>query len=228
MTSNKDTNLIDEDVNESEESIVEILSKESRFMIFLYLLSYPELDLGELSKRIGKSKSTIHRDLQLLIKIGVVNELRQDFSTKSKFYALNPKFIFEDLKELQSADHLAKMNSEQRRRYFEFIVRTTRNAFFVLENSINLTFRYLDYFEDLKKDLSIPDLDTLSRWSQELGVGIRIVPLSDKTFPVYVKHYSKFAEELNKELYEVQEQGEILGGEYLIWHVILPLRKILR
>ena len=213
---------------ETEETIVDILTKESRFMIFLYLLAYPELDLGELSKRIGKSKSTIHRDLQVLIDREIVKEVRQDFSTKSKFYALNPKFIFEDMKELQSAENLAKMNEEQRKKYFEFMIKTTRNAFFVLENSINMTYRYLDYFKDFKKDLPIPDIDTLSTWGQELGVGIRIIPLSEKTFPIYIKHYAKFGEELNKELYEKQEEDEIFGGEYLVWHVVLPLRRILR
>ena len=212
----------------SEESIVEVLSKESRFMIFLYLLSYPELDLGELSKRIGKSKSTIHRDLQVLIEKGIVNEIRQDYSTKSKFYALNPKFIFEDLPELQSPTSIAKMTEEKRKEMFEFIIQTSKNALFILDNSINLTFRYLDHFKHLKKALSIPDSETFFTWGQELGIGIRIIPLSEKTFPIYVKHYVKFAEELNKEIYESQKDEEILGGEYLVWHVNLPLRKILR
>jgi len=211
-----------------EEGIVEVLSKESRFMIFLYLLSYPELDLGGLSKRIGKSKSTIHRDLQVLIETGIVNEIRQDYSTRSKFYALNPKFIFEDLPELQSPTNIAKMTEEKRKNLFEFIIQTARNALFILDNSINLTYRYLDHFEHLKKALSIPDPETFFRWGQELGVGIRIIPLSEKTFPIYVKHYTKFAEELNKEIYESQGNEEVLGGEYLVWHVNLPLRKILR
>jgi len=45
---------------------------------------------------------------------------------------------------------------------------------------------------------------------------------------IYVKHYTKFAEELNKEIYESQGNEEVLGGEYLVWHVNLPLSKILR
>ena len=228
MNEDEQPDLKSTDVSDSKENVLDVIAKESRFMIILYLLSYPELGLGELSKRIGKSKSTIHRDLKILLKHGIVNEVRKDYPTKSKYYALDPKFIFEELKDLQSPEHIAKMSQEQRRKLFEFLIESTKKAFLILNNSINLTFRYLDYFEDIKRNLPIPDLETFSMWGRELDLGIRVIPLSEKTYHIYGKHFAKFSQELSKELYEIQKKGEILGGEYLVWHVILPLRKILR
>ena len=228
MASKNQTSQRSKDTKDSEEDMLDILAKESRFMIILYLLSYPELGLGELSKRIGKSKSTIHRDLKILQKHGIVYEIRQDYSTKSKYYALNPKFIFEDLRNLQSPESIERMSEEQRRKLFEFLMESTKKAFYILDNSINLTIKYLDYFEDLKKNLPIPDLDTFTMWGRELDLGIRVIPLSDKTYPIYGKHFARFSQELNKELYDIHKKEEEMGGEYLVWHVVLPLRKILR
>jgi len=209
-------------------NFIEILSKESRFKILLYLIAYPELSLSDLSDHINKSKATAHRDLKEMISMGIVKELRQDPSTKSKFYCVEKDFFFSLIKTLSTRNNIEKMTTEEREKTFFLIITMVKNAFFILENSIALTHKYLDYFARTKENIQIQKPDTILQWIQELDVSIRFLPLSQKTFPKYIEKLTKFATEINEELLSEELKEELFEGDYIAWNVVLPLKKILR
>ena len=209
-------------------NFIEILSKESRFKILLYLLAYPELSLTDISDYIEKSKATVHRDLKEMIAMGIVKELRQDPSTKAKFYAIEKDFFFSLLKGLSTTENIKKMSSEERQNLFAMIVTMIKNAFFMLENSIGLVLKYIDFFAKTKENIEISDMDTIMQWMQELDLTIRFIPLSQKTFPRYIEELTKFATVVNTDLLSDELKEELFEGDYIAWNVILPLKKILR
>ncbi len=213
---------------ENEENLTEILSKKSRFQIFLNLLVYPELSLTELSKFTGKSKTTIHRDLQEMIVAGLVKEYRQDSSTKSKYYVIQRKTIFRDIQILTSPEKMDKLSAEERKSTFNLLISMVNSAFFILENSIGIITKYIDRFKEAKQDLSLPDYQTFLRWIKELGVSIKFVPLSNKTLPLYEKYMTNFSTDVNSELLTSELEEELFSGEYLAWNLILPLKKALK
>ncbi len=209
-------------------NLIEVLSKKSRFQIFINLLVYPELSLTELSESIGKSKSTIHRDLQELIESGIIREHRQDSSTKSKYYVIQKKSIFQDLQIITSPEKMNKLSAEERKSAFNLLLSMIDSAFFILENSIGIVTKYVERFKEAKQDLSLPDNETFLRWIKEFGVSLRFVPLSNKTFPIYEKHLKNFVSEVSSELLSNDLQEDLFNGDYLAWNVILPMKKALK
>ncbi len=209
-------------------NLIEVLSKKSRFQIFLHLLVYPELSLTKLSESVGKSKSTVHRDLQELIEAGIIKEHRQDSSTKSKYYVIQKKTIFQDLHMITSPDKMDKLSAEERKNTFNLLMSMIDSAFFILENSIGIVTKYVERFKEAKQDLSLPDHQTFLRWMKEFGVSLRFAPLSNKTFPIYEKHLKNFYSEVNSELLTSELQEDLFNGDYLAWNVILPMKKALK
>ena len=209
-------------------NFIEILSKESRFKILLYLFAYPELSLSDISDYINKSKATAHRDLKEMISMGIVKELRQDASTKSKFYCIEKDFFLSLLRSLSSWDNIEKMKPEERDKIFFLIITMIKNAFFILENSIELTSKYLDFFAKTKENVPIQNTNTIMQWLRELDVSIRFLPLSQRTFLKYSEKLAKFAKEVNEELLSEELKEELFEGDYIAWNVILPLKKILK
>lgn len=86
-TSNKELKFIISNLEE--------IQKRAQLQIVLKLLIYGELSMRELSNKTKKSKSTIHRNLEDLIRNGIVKvskELKVRGSIKAKYYKLAEDF----------------------------------------------------------------------------------------------------------------------------------------
>ena len=78
-----------------ESSVAELLDSEIRFQIFSLLSMYPELSFTELSKKLNKSKSTLHPHLKKLIEdldlIEISKKVRRG-GNPAQYYSLKPGY----------------------------------------------------------------------------------------------------------------------------------------
>ena len=80
-----------EEIKEPEHSFKDIFKNKLRFQMWGLFSMYPELSLSDLSQKLGKSKSTIHPHLKLLLEIGLIQEVREQKvrgNIHAKIYAL--------------------------------------------------------------------------------------------------------------------------------------------
>ncbi len=79
-----------------EKSILDVLKSDVRFRIFSLLHLYPELSFSEISKKMNKSKSTIHHHLKELIDYDIIELSRQEKvrgNILAKYYSLKPGYL---------------------------------------------------------------------------------------------------------------------------------------
>jgi DNA-binding transcriptional ArsR family regulator len=72
-----------------------LLESDTRFKIWLQLSLNSEMNLGELSRQLKRSKSTIHEHLQKLLEAELIIETREESvqgRIPSKFYSLDPDY----------------------------------------------------------------------------------------------------------------------------------------
>lgn len=72
-------------------SMAEMLNSNTRLLIFAMLSIYSELSLTQLSKKVHKSKSTVHEQIQKMIAANMVEVSREEdcrSNLKQKFYSL--------------------------------------------------------------------------------------------------------------------------------------------
>ena len=84
-----------------------------RYRIWGLLNAYPELSFTELSKKLGKSKSTIHPHLQEMIKLGIVEISKKKHvraNIEAHYYSLTPNA--EDVLSLAGFDFSQGYNKE--------------------------------------------------------------------------------------------------------------------
>jgi DNA-binding transcriptional ArsR family regulator len=210
---------------DSRESI-NVIQKESRFKIVLCLIASSELSLGELSKLIGKSKSTISRDMQELIKHDLVLETRVDKKTRSKYYTINRDFLFQTLSKLSSPQYSESLSAVELKENFNLILDMITYSFFILNNTLPLVNQYIELFKKAREGITIENNEVITEWLKDMNVHLRFTPLSQKGFEVHEKHYKEFAIKVNKDLYEV-EKDQSFSGEYLTWNIVLPIKRIL-
>ncbi|NHK32627.1 MAG: winged helix-turn-helix transcriptional regulator [Asgard group archaeon] len=206
---------------------VSILEKESRFKILLHLIGTNELSLGELTERIGKSKSTISRDLQELIAHNMVLESRIDKTTKSKYYTIDRDFLYDTTAKLTNPETLDTLTPDGLKNNFNLLIEMVIYSVFILNNTLPLVGRYLELFKDARQDIKIENRVTFEQWLKDMNFHFRFTPLSKEGYEIHEKHYREFVKNVNEELYQV-EKNKAGAGEYITWNLVFPIQKILK
>ena len=72
-------------------NINDIFRNDIRFQLWGLFSMYPELSLSDLSKKLGKSKSTLHPHIKMLLQLDIIEIIREEKirgSIKAKIFAL--------------------------------------------------------------------------------------------------------------------------------------------
>ncbi|UCC19775.1 MAG: helix-turn-helix transcriptional regulator [Promethearchaeota archaeon] len=195
-----------------EKSVIDVLKSSIRFRIYSLLHLYPELSLSEISKKMGKSKSTIHHHLKELIDYELIELSREEKvrgNILAKFYSLKPGHI-EKLSDTDSETHKATQATiDFLKTYLNFALRT-----------IEL---YKNFFESF--ELQENGIDKLKELLKDEQGFSSMVFLSEEKFKKVHRLYQEFVKEVNK--IEI-ENGKIKDEKpFFIFTLALPLKKVI-
>ncbi|MFW9829214.1 MAG: winged helix-turn-helix domain-containing protein [Candidatus Thorarchaeota archaeon] len=130
-------------------TITDIVRSKTRFQICNFLIIYRELSILDLSKRIGKSKSTIYEHLKKMLDAGFVKVSREEKS-RSNIYRKYYSWI-EKGSEITKPE---KFSEEYCRAKID-----TLRSFAVLNQSILK--HWIDFLESLKKEIGMGNLENV-------------------------------------------------------------------
>lgn len=205
--------------------IQELLEDDVNMKIILYLFAYQELSLTKLTELVAKSKPTLSRRMSVLEKNHVVYEV--EAKGRSKAYRLNPEFVQSKMIAYLQPNIIDIIDEETRRKLFEYTLSLSINSFTLLREMTDLVIRYTQTFETQKSGIDIGNVQNFFTWLMEYGVTLRMLPLSDKLFPVFMKSLAEFMVGFQKEHMADQEPAELLKGENLFYTIAIPTKKVL-
>ena len=214
-----------------------LLQNDTRVNILMYLRMNERLSFSQLKKLIGKSKSTLHHHLQIMIKGGIVQEVIEESPRSQfdpKFYELVPRPM-----KAYSFAFIDKLPKHQQVDAFLTTTKLTQSSMFYLYQIIALLKYYLDNMEKIilsEEEQTDPD-ELQKMWegssSEELfnqivsfkDIFIFSTPVNEKVYKEYIKELKI----LQDKLYAMREEDESKGGSknrpYFIYHLSAPLGK---
>jgi len=208
---------------------IEILEDEIRFKILMLLQMYGDLSLSELTEKIGKSKSTLHRHLQKLLEMDLVEESKEiqvRGNIPAKYYKI-PGLLFEKLPNI-NMQSIAKMNEQEQRKFF-----TSKDTIEMLKTVAIFAKKSLDMFTEFLDGIDLSDPNNLKSLfiNQEFSLNIALFT---------PQHRQKMIELANlqatggsqEQIYKLSQElmESILttksGQEYFQCSVMVPLKKL--
>jgi len=209
------------------ENIAGLLEKDSRLQIVLYLFAYPKQSLSQLTDNVGKSKSTISRDLSVLLDGGVVREVKNTTNHgNAKSYELTTEFIDENLLNYADPELFATLTNKERKELFRLTMAYSEHTIQLLEKMLLQVSEYLHSFQTRKEGLDISTFDVFQSWMNEFGVTLRMMPMNQELFGEFLQEYQDFIVKFQEE-HNFKLENELKEADYLIWSIFLPLKKII-
>ncbi|MFW9878083.1 MAG: winged helix-turn-helix domain-containing protein [Candidatus Thorarchaeota archaeon] len=198
-------------------TIVEILRSKTRFQIWNFLTIYRELSILDLSRRIGKSKSTIYEHLKKMMDAGFVQISREEKSRsniKRKYYSW--------VKKEYEIDKPEKYSEEYCKSKIDFL-----RSFAVLNQSILRN--WIDFLESLEKKIEKGNLEEVIMIFKSLVEKSDVIePYHSIAF--YTPENAQFFYKKIRDLYkEIPDEDETKSDEnpYYGGMMLLPIRLIL-
>ena len=121
--------------------IISALSNEARVAIYFYLQIYKELTLEKLQKLLGKSKTSIHYNIQFMLSLGVIDESTKPGS-KTRFYTLNKQRLDESMREAFDSENIDKMNKKEQMDVMQTYFQLTQSFILIIQNVAALMMRH--------------------------------------------------------------------------------------
>lgn len=198
--------------NNNEKSVVDVLKSKIRFRIFALMHLYPELSLTELSKKMSKSKSTIHHHLKELIEYDIIELSRQEKvrgNILAKFYSLKPGYL-EKLSHTDSElDKVTPTTLEFFKTYLNFALRTLH--------------LYENFFEIVgSKEGGLEYLKELFKRAEGFS---SMFFLSEEQFKKVNILYHDFIKEVQK--IEAEENGIKSEKPFYVFTLGVPLKEVI-
>lgn len=207
--------------------IIELLNHPTRYRLIFLLLIFPRLSLADLSKFIGRTKSTIHYHLKKFEKLNIFITSRKpvDSYIDAKIYELMPDFLNVLKFNINDFQKFSKDNRED-------IIR------FMISKDISVfkLFRYL--FEQttvLYKGIENAITDKKNESSKKLvemytnnPVKYDIWSLSEEEFDNYENLIEQFKTDLNNKLEGNDEDKTEIDRPFLILHTIFPMKQMIK
>ncbi|WP_457558393.1 ArsR/SmtB family transcription factor [Candidatus Harpocratesius sp.] len=211
---------------EDNNDLMKLLADETNFEIILFLFIHQELTLSQLEEYIQKSRSTIHRHLQLLNRNELIKESKEvkvRSHIPAKYYSVNlqkllqfPRYSMQDLQKLSDIQKRELFNtiSQTYNSIFTFMIKiiqkTQKILSIIIQNSNNSFFEILD-FQDPKLFISLSFMTEEQR-------------------KLYLTRLFEFSQAFYTELQEKQlVDPQNLKKEqfpYLLFHTIIPIEKL--
>ena len=139
--------------NISAGDIISALSNEARISIYFYLQIYKELTLERLQKLLGKSKTSIHYNVQFMISLGVIDEKTKPGS-KTRFYTLNKQRLDESMREAFKDENVSKLPKDKQIEIMQTFMQLSKSLVLIVQNISNLMMKHYDKLgnkDNLKK-----------------------------------------------------------------------------
>jgi DNA-binding MarR family transcriptional regulator len=184
-------------------TLADIFKVDTRFLILTYLLMYPEMTLPELTKKVGKSKSTIFEHLKKMMKAGLITKRVDDSDSRTlpaKLISLNKeKFDEISQKKKNKEKPPSKTEEEKKQKLIEGI--EVYKGF--IDVNIHFLTKWREYLDELRKKAEVGDV---GEWEK----------LKEGRISILTAITKKKAKELSKKLEVTIEVAEQEDDETLI------------
>ncbi len=144
--------------NISAGDIISALSNNARISIYFYLQIYKELTLERLQKLLGKSKTSIHYNVQFMISLGVIDEKTKPGS-KTRFYTLNKQRLDESMREAFDDENIKSMTKDKQIEIMQTYMQLSKALILIVQNISNLMMKHYDKLgvKDILKNVDDPN-----------------------------------------------------------------------
>ncbi len=198
-------------------TITDIVRSKTRFQICNLLIIYRELSILDLSKRIGKSKSTIYEHLIKMMDAGFVKVSREEKS-RSNIYRKYYSWIEKESEIIKPE----KFSEEYCRAKID-----TLRSFAVLNKSILKS--WIDFLESLEKEIDMGNLENaISAFKKMFIEKDNTAPYHSVAFytpenaTLFYKKMRELYKEIPDEVESKSDENPYYGGM-----ILLPIRLIL-
>ncbi|MHA1354070.1 MAG: hypothetical protein ACTSR1_02705, partial [Candidatus Heimdallarchaeota archaeon] len=129
--------------NISAGDIISALSNSARTSIYFYLQIYKELTLEKLQKLLGKSKTSIHYNIQFMLSLGVVDEKTKPGS-KTRFYTLNKQRLDKSMREAFDDENISNLSKDKQIEIMQTYMQLSKSLILIVQNISSLMMKYYD------------------------------------------------------------------------------------
>lgn len=202
--------------------IIQVLNNETRFSILLYTLIYHELTLEKLSELLGKSKSTIHHHMQMLLDNGLAIENVKPGS-KTKYYQIIKQNIPGSFAEPYNLNTLVNLSDEERAKYVKIILGIFKPISTLVTNTLNLV---VEYVENISENLDSITMEALmTGFKENEALNFNILNISERAFDFYQEEFKRFVQKIrsHKDIHST----EIEEAPYIVYMLSIPIKNIL-
>jgi predicted transcriptional regulator len=190
-----------------------------RASILTLLIMYPELSYTELSKKLGRSKSTIHPHLKKLEDIGVIRVSREERrgGTPAKYYVYNRESARKTVTgKFDKSQGIDKKTAEK-------IIITNKNKMIELKGAIGMYIKFLELLER--------NLDEAPRILEEMPTIMADYAdtrffLTREEYDLWYKKYFDLSLDFGAYLAEESAKGSWMEKPFFFFATFLPLKQI--
>lgn len=202
----------------------ELMEHELRFRIFTLLSIYPELSFSQISKKLGKSKSTLHPHLEKLMEIELIHISRKE-KVRGKFerfyYSLKPGYE----EKTQSIDR--EIPDDINEEFEKLVLNDAKTWITSLKNILDA---YIQFFETLPSRENYSE--RIKKYVGEEAKLNETAPFSSISFLTekdYKTARKLFFNTIIKEMEEFQDKssGKIAEKPYCIITLGIPIKEVL-
>ena len=218
-----------------------LFESETRFEIWIQLSLNSEMNLGELSRQLKRSKSTIHEHLKKLLKAGLITEIRKEYvkgRIPSKYYSLDIDYFIKlsespeipsktvqmdiqsAIKHISRQKVFARMNQKLLEYKMKFHNHMEKK---LLSENPEIQEKYLEIFNSMR-------LSKIEGESTRLTSDIidYIEFYSDELYYDFMVDFLRLGEKYELKQMELLKKNPKMKQDFIISLISLPIRKIQR
>lgn len=207
--------------------IIKLLNKPTRYRLIFLLLIYPKLSLTELSKHLGKTKSTIIHHLKKFEKFNIFKTSRKPVPSyiDAKIYRLIPDFL--KILKFNTTDFNQFSNPEKKNLLPSMLLKDI----WVFE----LIRKMLEQSILLYKAIGETNFESETDTSTELiefylknPIKYDIWTLTKEELESYEKLVEEFKIKLNNDIHETNVTKKNIERPYLVFHGFFPMNDLIK
>jgi formate dehydrogenase maturation protein FdhE len=229
---NRET-LVEMDIDELKKlisknaEIIELLNHPTRYRLIFLLLIFPRLSLADLSKFIGRTKSTIHYHLKKFEKLNIFRTTRKAVQSyiDAKIYELMPDFL-NILK--FTIDDFQKYSKENREDIIRSMILKDISVFELFRSLFEQTTVLYRAMENAVGDNKQESSKELIEMYTNNPVKYDIWSLSEEEFEMYESLIEQFKEKLNNKIKGQGAERTEIERPFFILHTIFPMKQMIK
>jgi DNA-binding transcriptional ArsR family regulator len=210
---------------------IEALNTQTRIRLISVLVTYNELSLNRLSKKLGLSKPTVLRHLRDLEEVGIIKINRVGPRSK-QYYSVSPLIRnTSDQTKLVRLTHSMLRNIPPEEALEALIIDLQADASFfsIIKVILDDVISYNKELQENLKEFRPTNYDTIEKlFSPENHYRYLFWYLNKAQYQRYRLRYREFLEVLRKDFKKIAEEDESSEEEhpYFVFHSLFPLKKI--